>query len=248
MRRRLFAHAVAGDYARASLEEGTPVGIVLGDDAAAWGPLGARPRLIVVGAPTTAPSLAVEWVERYSAPTGISVERALLELLPGDLRPRSTESWDWMLTDEAPPPRSGESGVEGLDISVDAVRHEVQSLLDLASPEHWAPPGHPWTRSWLGVRDEHGRLVCVVAETRPVPDVPHLASVATHPAARGRGLARDAVGAMTRRLLAQGAPRVTLGMHATNDAARRVYRDLGFRLRHEWASGSLDPTSRSGSG
>lgn len=237
----MLDHPVAGDYARASLEPGSPVGVVLDDDAAAWGALGPRSRLILVGSERSAPHLASVWVERFGRPHGITVERALLDDVPEALRPTSCESWDWMLTDDAPPSRPGEDETVDLDIAQDAVRHEVQALLDLASPEHWAPPGHPWTRSWLGIRDPDGRLLCVVAETRPVPDIPHLASVATHPEARGRGLARDAVGAMTRRLLRAGAPRVTLGLHASNDAARRVYRSLGYQLRHEWTSGGFGP-------
>jgi predicted GNAT family acetyltransferase len=46
---------------------------------------------------------------------------------------------------------------------------------------------------------------------------------------------------MTRRALAEGAPAVTLGMHAANRTARGVYESLGFQLGYRWASGRLDP-------
>ena len=69
-----------------------------------------------------------------------------------------------------------------------------------------------------------------------MPGVPHLASIATHPSARGRGLGALVTAALTRRLLDEGAPVVTLGMYADNDVARRMYLRLGFRCDHRWSS------------
>ena len=41
---------------------------------------------------------------------------------------------------------------------------------------------------------------------------------------------------LTRRLLDEGAPVVTLGMYADNDVARRMNLRLGFRCDHRWSS------------
>lgn len=92
---------------------------------------------------------------------------------------------------------------------------------------------------WVGIRDDEGALIACAAHTERVRGVPHLASIATHPQWRGRGLGSAITGGMTRRLLAEGAPVVTLGMYADNDVARRMYERLGFRCEHRFTSRSL---------
>ena len=69
-----------------------------------------------------------------------------------------------------------------------------------------------------------------MAVTTMRPGIPHLGSVATRDQWRGRGLARDLCARMTRDLLEAGAPAVTLGMHAGNRSARRVYASLGYQV------------------
>lgn len=63
--------------------------------------------------------------------------------------------------------------------------------------------------------------------------------MATHPDWRGKGLSRDLCARLTRDLLAEGSPAVTLGMHAANRAARTVYDSLGYTVGYRWASGRV---------
>jgi RimJ/RimL family protein N-acetyltransferase len=44
---------------------------------------------------------------------------------------------------------------------------------------------------------------------------------------------------VTRRLLEEGSPRVTLGMYSDNEVARRVYLRLGYEVVHRFTSGRL---------
>ena len=74
------------------------------------------------------------------------------------------------------------------------------------------------------------------------PDVPHLASIATHPDVRGTGLGAAVTAALTRQLLAEGHEVVTLGMYADNVVARRMYLRLGYRCAHEFSSRAVVPT------
>jgi predicted GNAT family acetyltransferase len=69
-----------------------------------------------------------------------------------------------------------------------------------------------------------------------VPGVPHLASIATHPRVRGQGIGTALTTTVTARLLAAGAPVVTLGMYADNDVARRMYARIGYVCSHRWSS------------
>ncbi|GAB7189809.1 hypothetical protein NUM3379_05150 [Kineococcus sp. NUM-3379] len=146
------------------------------------------------------------------------------------------DDWDWFWTAAAPPPQPGEEDVRALP---PAAAPEVLDLLRRASPRSSAAPGEPGVLAWVGVRDGSGRLVACAAHTENVPGVPHLASVATDPAGRGRGLGAAVTAALTRRLLAAGAPAVTLGMYADNDVARRLYGRLGFVRAHALSSRRL---------
>lgn len=83
--------------------------------------------------------------------------------------------------------------------------------------------------------------MAVAANAPMEPPVPHLASVTTHPDHRGRGLGRAVSAALTRALMAEGAPVVTLGMYADNDRARAVYTHLGFTCGAEFSSRRLLP-------
>lgn len=94
-----------------------------------------------------------------------------------------------------------------------------------------AAPGDRLVRGWAGVRGyDPRRLIACAAWEERVPGVPHLASIATDPRQRGRGLGTVVTAALTRRLLRGGSPVVTLALYAENHAARRVYDRLGFRL------------------
>jgi predicted GNAT family acetyltransferase len=81
--------------------------------------------------------------------------------------------------------------------------------------------------------------VAVAAHTEVWGDVPFLASVATRSDHRGRGLGGAVTAWVTRRLLEEGSPRVTLGMYSDNEVARRVYLRLGYAVVHRFTSGRL---------
>ncbi len=143
---------------------------------------------------------------------------------------RST-SWDRFSCDATPPPQRGEDDVVRLDVTRDA--GAIAACLDVANPSTHARPGAPDDAAWWGVRDAGERLLGVIGVARrPGTDAPamHLHGLGVLPAARGRGLGTALAAAATRRALQGGAPWVSLGMYADNDAARRVYRGLGFRV------------------
>lgn len=190
-----------------------------------------------MGAPAAAAQLAVLLTQSEGNLAGATVERAMLDSLPTALRPEG-DAWDWWSTARIPRRLDGERAVS-ITANLDAATAgEIQDLLNVASPGHWAPPGHPTALEWAWVRHPvAGNIVACASHTRQSQDVPHLASVATHPQHRGQGWARVVVAALTRYLLETGSPAVTLGMHADNAAARRVYTDLGFTVKHSWMSG-----------
>jgi ribosomal protein S18 acetylase RimI-like enzyme len=241
-------HPVAGPFIIANFDQDRPLhGLSTSSgDAAAWVTRGWDPPhhewLYVVGSPRVAARLASQLAAVDPSIVGVTAERSLLDALPRGLVPTG-DPWDWWSVDQAPAPRVEESKVQ-FDRGSDAeLAAQIQELLDLASPDHWAPPGHPRVHQWAVLRDDRSaRLVACAADTRPGGAVPHLASVATHPDYRGRGHAKTVVAALTRHLFDAGASVVTLGMHAHNDAARRVYSDLGFRVRYAWLSGRIPHT------
>ena len=109
---------------------------------------------------------------------------------------------------------------------------DVPELLDLVRRTR---PG-PFERrtrllgTYLGVRDEQGRLVAVAGERLHPPGFTEISAVCTDPAVRGRGLASRLVRAVAAGVLARGE---TPFLHAaaTNTGAVRLYESLGFRLR-----------------
>ncbi len=192
------------------------------------------PVLTVVGSPQLAlavvpQALAEQDVRRVTLPRG-AVELLRAHDVAGRIGPG--DDWDWFWTSTAPPPVPGEERVEQLEDADEQVRE----LLAASSPRHSAVPGAPGIERWVGVRDTGGRLVAVAANEPMRPDVPHLASIATHPHVRGTGLGAAVTGALTRALLAEGNPVVTLGMYADNVVARRMYLRLGYRCAHEFSS------------
>lgn len=150
------------------------------------------------------------------------------------LAPR--HDWDWFLTRTPPPPQPLEPRVGWLPVEAGP---EVVDLLRTWSPRHDAEPGEPTARRWAGARDDAGTLVAAVTHTEDVGGVPHLASVVTHGRHRGRGYGGAVTAWITRVLLAEGHPLVTLGMYADNDVARRLYLRLGFADTHHLTSGRL---------
>jgi ribosomal protein S18 acetylase RimI-like enzyme len=233
----LLAHRPDDVFARASLAPGTPlVGYALGE-AIGWVRT-SRHRglefLTVSGETADAVALAVAADAALPTPAyGLTVPRAAAPLLPDGLRPAEGTDWDFWWTDAPPPPQPGEEGVHWLT----ADDGELLALLERASPRRMASPGDPHVLRWCGIRDGAGVLVACAAEVDDMANAPHLAGVAVAPESRSRGLGRAITAWLTRQILAEGQPLVTLGMYADNEPARRAYRAIGYRDTHHWSSG-----------
>lgn len=229
--------AASGDdpYVRWQVDPArTPRGWVV-DAAVAFDRLDRQGRrtITVVGTPAAA-ARAVRCLVPVAEPVRVTVPRGTLQVLGDGVRVGDGADWDWFRTDVRPAPTADEERVVTV-ADDDAVR----TLLAAASPRHSAVPGDDEVRRWVGVQADDGTLLACAAHTEAVPGVPHLASIATHPSARGQGLGALVTGALTRRLLDEGSPAVTLGMYADNDVARRMYLRLGYRCDHEWSSRAI---------
>jgi GNAT superfamily N-acetyltransferase len=227
--------------------------VEVGRAAVAWRSLHAtwdRPWIIAMGADGREVARCVTTlVARSGVPEGLTVAREAFPRLPESLRPVEHWEWDWWFTTQDPAPRPGEDRVIDLDLA----DPRIPALLAVASPDAMVRPGDRRILRWAGItaaavprtlagpepglRDD--ALVAVAAVTAMRPGIPHLGSVATRAGWRGHGLARDLCARLTRESLAEGAPAVTLGMHAANRSARSVYDTLGYRVGYRWASGPL---------
>ncbi len=181
---------------------------------------------------------------------GVTISRGGRALLPRALQQIEAWEWDLWCTEEAPDPSAyAVPGVAVVDLAPADPR--IAALLEVASPTASIPAGDPRVVRWAGVLDpagagsadtaDTGGLVGLVAVTHHRSGAHHLNDVATHPARRGRRLARLLCGTVTAQALASGAPAVTLGMYADNDAARALYSALGFRCVRGQTSGRLAP-------
>lgn len=184
-------------------------------------------------------------------PCRASLPREVATTLASDrVRPAGTparqhlllvEPVDWVLrwVERPPAPVPGEDRVRWLIPGAPGVDEGVDTLLDTAAPQSSTRPGDPGVRRWAGVYAPGGELVAIAADTSGSNGaVGHISSVATHPMARGRGLAAAVTAALTRDLLANGAAVVTLGHYTGNSVAERLYDRLGFADR-ALSSGAL---------
>ncbi len=81
-----------------------------------------------------------------------------------------------------------------------------------------------------------GDLLACLALYEVVPGVDLMASVAVATAARGQGIGLAIAAAATRRMLRERPPVATVDLYSDNDAARALYRRLGYRLDQEFTS------------
>jgi GNAT superfamily N-acetyltransferase len=140
--------------------------------------------------------------------------------------------WDWMWTRTAPPLQAGEDEVRELGPEC---RDELVAFLAEHSPRtHGQPFARPGQR-WVGVRDGSGVLLACGAAEPSEAGTPTLAGIAARTDLRGRGLGSAVTAHLTREAVAERGA-CALGMFADNDAARRVYRRLGFVTGAEWRS------------
>jgi len=202
--------------------------------------------LTVVAAPELVATLVqAATAELPDAITGVTVPADAQDLLPSALRPVDPTRWDWFWTATPPSSQRGENHVRWARADDE---QDIEALLDQHSPRHSARPGNADARRWCVVDAsggpttagaEAGGLLACAAHVEYVPEVPHLASIVTRRDLRGQGLGAAVTAWLTRQLLAEGAPIVTLGMYDDNQTARRMYRRLGYVDSHHWLSGSL---------
>ena len=225
-------------YARGSLRQPMVSGWT-GHDAVAWRATDAEermPYLMALGAPHAVARLVEEILPELRDGTPITLPRGTAPLLPAWVALDGID-WDFWWYDAAPDLRRAEDEV------VEVSDEEVAALLPVASPTASAQPGDPAVLRWVGIRGPDGLLACA-ADTSAATGVGHLSSIAVHPDARGRGLGSAVTAALSRRMFAEGCDVVTLGMYASNEAGRAMYRGLGMKDDHLFTSGSLQIRSR----
>jgi ribosomal protein S18 acetylase RimI-like enzyme len=117
---------------------------------------------------------------------------------------------------------------------------DLRMLYDAAYPGSWFHDGRLETRRYVGLREE-GRLVSVagVHVHSPTYGVAALGDVATHPSARGRGLATAVCAQLCRLLRADGCATIALNVREDNLAAIRAYERLGFSVVARYLEATL---------
>ena len=208
-------------------------------DAAVWQrPLHGSVQLVAYGEPHAAAELLTRFApERL--PARLATPRPILETVPDWLRPARFGEWLWFYTRQAPPRQDGEDRANWCQPEEYA---EVNALLDVAFPTASARPDSATSwRRWYAIRDTDGTMVACGNAAIADGAGPSLGSIAVHPDARRRGLGSALTAWVTRQLMAEGHPQVSLGSYTGEDATHRVYRRLGFQDRHVMTTGRVEP-------
>ncbi len=119
-------------------------------------------------------------------------------------------------------------GVDAVDPLGPADRDEVEAFYAAAYPGNWFDPRMLATGQYVGRRVD-GALACVagVHVYSEAQRVASLGNIATHPAHRGRGLAKATTARLCQGLRAR-VDHIGLNVHAHNAAAIALYQQLGF--------------------
>ncbi|WP_462417693.1 GNAT family N-acetyltransferase [Kytococcus sp. Marseille-QA3725] len=161
--------------------------------------------------------------------------------------------WDWMWvtnpvttgsTDRAPADAGGRAlgpqDVVTLDDETDAA--EMAAFSERWSPTAEGEPGNAFSTLWRGVRrgalegrPDTGELLALGASQPFTDGVPHLAGIVTHGEFRARGLGRLVTESLTLSEVERTGV-CTLGMYSDNDAARALYRSIGYETAWAWDS------------
>lgn len=198
-----------------------------------------EPGITGIGSPKGAAHLVEAIVRDHRDLRHASLPRGWIEhTTPGLVEYKA--DWDWFWTEKAPDVRSLSAHVSWLTARDEPA---VRALLEDAMPDAAAWPGDARVRRWAGIRDAELRLAACAADTSYSPAVGHMSAVATATDQRRKGHAVALVGWMTSQYLDEGADLVTLGMYADNEAARRLYGQLGFTCQHRFTSAGVGPVS-----
>ena len=117
---------------------------------------------------------------------------------------------------------------------------QIANFLEAHSPDASVKPGDPEIQLWTTLLDQSGEISAAGAIVKWQSGELCLASIATHTAQRGNGLAAALVTTMVERCEELGAKQVGLGVYAENYSAKRVYTKCGFTLMNEFTSYSRD--------
>jgi GNAT superfamily N-acetyltransferase len=168
---------------------------------------------------------------------GVSIDAAqgqvaheILPLGPGG-------DWEWMWTVDSPPAVPSEEKLIMLDDAADAA--EINAFAAANNDRVWAEAGSGHVQHWIGIRDDDGSLLAVGGAEREESGVPHLAGIVTRTDRRGSGLGSAVSAGLIRWSLADSGV-CTLGMYSDNEAARSVYRRIGFATARAWQSRALE--------
>ncbi|WP_344655677.1 GNAT family N-acetyltransferase [Catenulispora subtropica] len=197
--------------------------------------------LTVIGPPgASGPLLRHVLDDLTRPPHGISVPRGTDTAAAG-IEVAEPEPWDYMVFDPAwgvgLEVQPGEERVEELLPSPEADA-EIGDFLKVANPSHSAKPGWEAIQAWGVVRGANGNLLACGAYCRRSGGNGYLASIGTHPDARGQGLGAAVSGWLTRRSLDRDGF-CSLGHWHPNEPARRIYARLGYRTTHRMLSARL---------
>lgn len=163
---------------------------------------------------------------------GFTTQRGTLEAVGPSFPPGPVSEWEWMYAVQPPPVVPAESHL--VAVAEDSLP-DVAALLALANPRTDAVPTAGADQTWVGARDDGGRLVaCGVLEPNRA-GYPILSGITVHPSHRGGGLGLAITAYLTRRAVA-AAGVCTLSLYSDNDVARRVYAGLGYGEVHAWSS------------
>lgn len=186
---------------------------------------GEKPFLLLLGEDRSAIQLLLEESRAICENPRVALPRQFGDLLTGE-----KSEWDWMGIFARP---NHESNTIDLRCDYD---EEIRNFLAESSPTASSQPGSEEIVTWHGIRDEHG-LAAVGAAIRWKSGAAVLASIATHPRSRGRGLATRITASLTQMFFDSGEKRVTLGLYAGNQPARQAYERVGYQLLGQFTSG-----------
>jgi ribosomal protein S18 acetylase RimI-like enzyme len=105
--------------------------------------------------------------------------------------------------------------------------HEMVALTDVAFPGFFRASTYRMG-SYFGVRASGGQLIAMAGERLRLPGHPEMSGICTHPAQRGRGLARQLIAHLAGFQSRQGLVS-WLHVAAANSTAIALYHALGFK-------------------
>jgi ribosomal protein S18 acetylase RimI-like enzyme len=195
-------------------------------DGEAWATVVGDDAIVVAG--------LIERLGTMTTFSGVTVRSGVAAGLPERLRPQDPVPWCSWTIDPAV------AGGWAADVDVRELQRSdprIDALLD-HSPSAYVRSDDLTVTHWVGI--EEGRHLLAVGAGHPEPSgALHLVSICTAPERRGQRLADRIVRGLVRLAAFDRAPAVYLEMYAGNEAARRVYRRVGFAEHPTYVSGAL---------